>query len=484
MNQFQRGLLVTRRELRDSLSDWRIVLPVFLLTFLFPWVVIFVTKVGLPYAERYDPSLVLTRLIPYSMMAVGFFPITFSLVIALESFVGEKERNTLEALLSTPITDGALYVGKLLAGLVIPLTASLIAMGIYAFGLYWFVGHTVPAGLFLQIICLDLTLAVGMVAGAVVVSSNTTSVRAANLLASFIVLPSMLLVSFQTLVVLWEQPDALWLIAGAQVLADLGMIRMGIHLFNREELLARTVDRLDLRRAARTFGRFFLQEPAAGLDGPSAPFTLRRIYRRDLSQLLRRNAGAAGVVCLILVGAFVLGWLYAQALPLPPQTVEAWSLTPEAIRANWADFQGLLDRYVSPGRILGNNVGNLVLAALLGLVSFGAAAIIPLFVTTGLLGFLAGEAVILGLDVGQFSAFLWPHGVIEFPAAILLTAAGLRMGAAILAPKSGYTLGNVILQGLADLVKLLLFLVGPLLFLAALIEVYITPTVAFWFLGL
>ena len=46
------------------------------------------------------------------LMVVGFFPISVSLVIALESFVGEKERHSLEPLLSSPLTDAELYLGN------------------------------------------------------------------------------------------------------------------------------------------------------------------------------------------------------------------------------------------------------------------------------------------------------------------------------------------------------------------------------------
>jgi ABC-2 type transport system permease protein len=42
-------------------------------------------------------------------------PIMFSTIIAAESFAGERERKTLEALLYTPTTDGELFLGKMVA---------------------------------------------------------------------------------------------------------------------------------------------------------------------------------------------------------------------------------------------------------------------------------------------------------------------------------------------------------------------------------
>ena len=44
-------------------------------------------------------------------------PLMFSTVIASESFAGERERKTVEALLYTPATDTELFLGKVLAAL-------------------------------------------------------------------------------------------------------------------------------------------------------------------------------------------------------------------------------------------------------------------------------------------------------------------------------------------------------------------------------
>ena len=53
-------------------------------------------------------------------------PLMFSTVIAAESFAGERERKTIEALLYTPATDTELFLGKLLAAFT---TAVLITWG-------------------------------------------------------------------------------------------------------------------------------------------------------------------------------------------------------------------------------------------------------------------------------------------------------------------------------------------------------------------
>jgi ABC-type transport system involved in multi-copper enzyme maturation permease subunit len=90
------------------------------------------------FVEQYGANIIVDRLIPFFLFIVGFFPISVSLVIALESFVGEKERGSIEPLLNSPVKrlatvswkingcNGATIViqlhryGRLFAGIVSP----------------------------------------------------------------------------------------------------------------------------------------------------------------------------------------------------------------------------------------------------------------------------------------------------------------------------------------------------------------------------
>src|SRR4030065_391276 len=125
------ALTVTRRELRDTLRDWRIVVPIILLTLVFPVIMNFTAGAAQDFVRRYGADIIGERLIPFLLMIVGFFPISFSLVVALETFVGERERKSVEPLLSMPISDGELYLGKMLAALLLPLAASYLGISVY-----------------------------------------------------------------------------------------------------------------------------------------------------------------------------------------------------------------------------------------------------------------------------------------------------------------------------------------------------------------
>ena len=251
LNSLQMALVVTRREVRDQLRDWRIIFPIVTLTLVFPYLMNFTARRAVNFVQRYDAPIVAERLIPFLLLVVGFFPISVSLVIALESFVGEKERHSIEPLLCSPLTDGQLYLGKLLAAMVPPLVASYLGILVYLIGVYTQIGWTPVPSLILQILLLTAVQAVLMVSGAIVVSSQTTSVRAANLLASFIIIPMAFLIQGEAIIMFWAQYSVLWWAILGQVLITGLLIRTGVAYFNREDMLGRELDTLNLGWAWR-----------------------------------------------------------------------------------------------------------------------------------------------------------------------------------------------------------------------------------------
>jgi len=191
---------IVRREVNDTLTDWRILVPIFILTFVLPQLLIAASSVAIDFVG--DRGSVV-RLIPFAMLLVGFIPASFSLITALESFVGERERNSLEALLSMPLSDNALYLGKLISSLIPPLMSSLLAMAIFGISLRIREPDLFFDGLNFEylvvVLLLILAKSVVMVAGAVIISSHTTSIRAANLLASFVLLPTAAIIQLEQL---------------------------------------------------------------------------------------------------------------------------------------------------------------------------------------------------------------------------------------------------------------------------------------------
>ena len=247
------ALVVTRREVRDTMRDWRIVFPIVILVTFFPFLANFAASEGIDFVNEYGASLIIERLFPFLMLVVGFFPSSFSLVIALETFVGEKERGSLEPLLATPLTDRQLYLGKLLASTIPPVLASYLGMGVYLGLLNLSMGWRPEPELLVLAVLLSTVEALVMVSGAVIVSSQATSVRAANLLASFIIIPMAFLLQAQAGFLLFADYAVLWWIAVFLVVVNILLIRLGIRIFDREHLLGRDLDYIDLSRAWQTF---------------------------------------------------------------------------------------------------------------------------------------------------------------------------------------------------------------------------------------
>ena len=467
------ALTVTRREIKDTLRDWRIVVPIVILVVCFPILANFVAGQGIGFVGQYGADIIIERLFPFLMLVVGFFPGTFSLVIALETFVGEKERHSLEPLLMTPLTDLQLYLGKLLAATFPPVVASYLGMGAYALMLGWSVGWWISPSLLLLAAALSSLKALVMVAAAVIISSQSTSVRAANLVASFIIVPMALLLQVEAAMLLWARYDALWLTALGLLVVAVLLVRMGIRIFNREQLLGRDLDQLDLAGGLRTFGR--AAWPRRGLVG---------LYRDEVPRLIKGIRAELVLTALVVLGGgLVVGLWGRQQFPLPSGALSLDHLGDVATMESLIAQSGLLPAF-STRAVLFNNVRALLVSAMLGLLSLGTMALLLLMAPIAIIAYLGLQVGGWGLNPWLFMAVtVLPHGILELPAAILATAQAMRIGDVILSPPSegGGVMG--IVRELGHFAKLFLWVVLPALLLAAWIEVNITPQLLLTYLS-
>lgn len=473
----EEALVLTRRELRDTLRDWRITVPIVLLTLIFPVLMHITAGLAVDWVRRYGGSMLISeRMFPFMLMVVGFFPLSVSLVIALEAFVGEKERKSLEPLLATPLSNGQLYFAKMLASLIPTVCGSYLGAGLYLAAMFFTRGWRPPLEFVAVVAALTTGKAIVMVSGAVVVSSQTTSVRAANLLASFIIIPMTLLVQAESVIMFWGQYGVLWWIVAILIVVDLLLVRMGVQLFDREELLGREIDEINLTSIWRTFRRFWRRvEP----HGAEESVTFARIYRRDVPAIWRRLRLPTAAVLLALVAAGLGGAWIAPRFVLPPSTFNPSALSFESLR----DLPtGFLPTFT--GWILFHNLRALLIASGLAVFSFGSIAVVLLMAPAGLIGFAAAQFAQWGYNPLVFlAAFILPHGLFELPAAVLVTSAALRLGATIITRQPGMTVGESWLAALADFVKVFVFVAAPLLTIAALVEANLTPLIVVWVYG-
>ncbi|MFQ3663497.1 MAG: stage II sporulation protein M [Chloroflexaceae bacterium] len=472
-------LVIAQRELAETVGDWRVLLPLGILMIGLPTALVVAAGWALGFVANEE---VLGRLVPFVALLVGFVPASFALITAIESFVGERERNSLEALLAMPLHDRQLYTGKLLAALVVPLAGSLAAMGMFltlmrlAHPALYAAGMT-PEVL-AQITLMLTAICVVMVAGAVVISTHTGSVRAATLLASGVLLPTAVAVQLQALLFIARRYDVLWYMLAAMALVALALIRSGLAGFNREEILSREHEDLNLPRLWARFKLFFCEYQPAGVP-PAAyaglPFSPRRFYRQELPALLRELRLPLLCALLAVAAGLALGWHFGTQAPLRllARLLEGLGDTPApSLSLALAIFA--------------NNLRVALLSNLFSAMSFGLFAFLVPFVAFTQIGFVAGTLTARGghwLALGADSplqfllAYVVPHGVIELPAFVLSAALGLRIGAALLATPRGFTVGENLLWSLATFARVWVLVLLPMIAAAAAVEGLLTPLV-------
>jgi uncharacterized membrane protein SpoIIM required for sporulation len=498
VKSFERIWLVTRRELVDQMRDWRIIVPMIILTLFFPYLMNVTAKAAINYINQYGATMIASRLLPFLILVVGYFPVTVSLVVALEAFVGEKERGTIEPLLSSPLSDEHLYLGKLFAGTIVPLVVSYLGIALYMGGLIWQGIQWPEWGFIAQTLALTAVQTLLMVSAAIVVSTQSTTVRAANLLASFIVIPVALLIQGESALMFWGTNDVLWLaVIGVAIISAL-LIRLGIVHFKRENLLGREIDMLNLGWVWQTFRKAF-----AGSGSPAAMprylasifnrqkhddnhrLTLReslwldwnrllRWYRDDVFMSLRRLLPSFLITLAIGAAAVLVAYFYVHTRLGPIAFSETRlkeavkSISGFLVNDGTGNFSALM--------LFWHNLRAELLIMVLGIFSFGVLSIFAFIGNFALIGAVLGVLPSLGISPWLvFIAGILPHGVVELPSVILLSAATLHMGLRLVTPEASRSIGEILIIAIADILKILVAVCIPLLVLAALIEANITP---------
>ncbi|MBI3968416.1 MAG: stage II sporulation protein M [Chloroflexi bacterium] len=463
-------MIIARREFREAVSDWRTLAPMLVMSVCLPGVILVVLQIGVPLALQSDPLAVVETIGPFTLLMVGFFPSSYSLLLALESFVGEKERRSLEPLLSLPLSTEELYFGKLLGSTLLPVVGSIAALCIYAIGLLVFVGYGVSAELFVQVCLLTSLEALVMVAAAVVVSTHATTIRAANLLASFVILPAVLMLEGEALLVIRGHEKLLWLIIPELLIISLLFIRLGIQVFDREEMLARGSESLDLRATFRGFARHFVREPDEGFFGArSRKFRPWHIYTSHLPQIIRDTGVATTVTTATFAVGLGVGFWIGAEFPIPSHITQQLLAT---------DPMGASLGNVDADFIFRHNTRVVLTMGVGAIFSFGAIALIVSLLPGLLVGYLAASAWTDSAEaLVRLVGLILPHGIIELPAVFLACGLALRIGLAIAHPPRGVSIGSSLTYALVNYGKGLC-LILPLLYVAANVEAYLTPYIA------
>jgi ABC-2 type transport system permease protein len=172
-------------------------------------------------------------------------PMMVSAVIAADSFVGERERKTLEALLHTPLTDTELLLAKMLSSWTAALAVTLVTFILYSLvvnlvGWQAMGGPFFPNLTWLLLVFWVAPAVAGLgLAVTVLISSRVKTFQEASQLGGIVVLPIVILMVAQLAGIVFLGP-AITLVLGAVIwVIDTGLLWFGVKTFRREELLAR-----------------------------------------------------------------------------------------------------------------------------------------------------------------------------------------------------------------------------------------------------
>ncbi len=474
-HDWRMALIVAEREMRDTTRDWRLVIPILGLTLFFPGLMTIVATQIAQYVGQYGAELIGERAVPLLLLVVGFFPTSFSLVIALEAFVGEKERKSLEPLLATPLTNYQLFTGKLIASVVPPVVASYIGITVYTLGVFLTGnGSSLDFSSFTLVILITTFQAVLMVAAAVVISSQTTSTRAANMLASFIIVPVALLLQFEGYLMAFYSYDALWWMVLFVGMVAAVFVRIGIQQFDREQLLGRQIDFIRFNVLWTLWRDRFL-----GRDEPNPKGGLKYWYAQTWSQVPQLRLPMILLMSMLVVSA-IGGVVLALFNPLPPEILT--ELRGTQSRENMLAVQTYLADL--PLFIFAHNIRAILLLVIFGTLSFGILTALIFMLPWGIIAFVATQFATVGENPLVFvGATILPHAWVELPILLIVTASALRWQAVIISPSGHRTMSEAWTLASAEFFRILFGFGVPFFLLAALLESFLTPAVMLWVYG-
>ena len=263
--------LITRRELREIVRDRNLLVPVFVMPLLvgvLAGMAAFGSAQGstsavgavvgtLAVQQLPERTLVFFANLPFgdqekmislllkavSIPLFWIVPVALTSAVAADSFVGEKERGTLEPLLATPASDREIFFAKLLTAVIPAVLGTWLGMLLFGLlvalaGSPYFPSVVLlePDWLFSALVMVPL-MAILSSGVAALISSRVSSFRAAYQLNGLLVLPVILFLIPQTILLFLITPAALVYIAAVILVVDVLLIAAALAIFDRERIL-------------------------------------------------------------------------------------------------------------------------------------------------------------------------------------------------------------------------------------------------------
>ncbi len=268
----RKAWLVFKKDWLEIKRNWQVLMPIIILPLIFsvafPVVLTFISNaptenMGTQDFQSLIPNLPfdvqaqLATMTPSQMMiyimVLYFFapffliiPIMASSVLGSDSFAGERERKTIEALLATPISDSELLMGKILVSFIPAMIVTVASFAIYAtvvdiitFGMFNGMLLLPNASFLVMIFGVAPTLALCSIGLTVIISAKVKGFKEAQQISVVLLLPVLGLVFAQISGVLILGPIVLAVVIGLLAIVDVIVFYVGVKIFQREEILSK-----------------------------------------------------------------------------------------------------------------------------------------------------------------------------------------------------------------------------------------------------
>ena len=268
-----KAMLVFRKDWREISRNWQVLLPIVVIPFMFSillplLIIVLPGQTAMPGASTSGFDAMIENLpanvrqelagmagqqILVYVMLLYFFapffliiPLMASSVIASDSFAGEKERKTIEALLAMPMTDSDLLLGKVLVSFVPSMAITFISFVAYSvvvdvFSFTLFGGRLLLPNIvwILLIFGLAPTVALAGIGLTVIISARVRGFREAQQISAILLAPILALVFAQMAGAIVFGPTVIAGLIALFAMIDVLVFRIGLKLFKREEIMSR-----------------------------------------------------------------------------------------------------------------------------------------------------------------------------------------------------------------------------------------------------
>ena len=269
----QKAMLVFSKDWREIRRNWQVILPIVvvpvMISVVLPMVVTMIPIIAvgqegslgrpenlinnLPVRVQEQLAGMNELQVMIYIMAIYFFapffliiPLMASSVISSDSFAGEKERKTIEALLATPISDGELFLGKMLVSFIPSMIITMVSFGVYtavfdimAYGIFNGMLLLSTIDWVLLIFGLAATVALASIGLTVMISAKVKGFREAQQISVVLLIPVLALIFGQVTGAIILGPIVILALVGLFLVIDLIVFRVGVKLFRREKILSK-----------------------------------------------------------------------------------------------------------------------------------------------------------------------------------------------------------------------------------------------------